>query len=362
MDIKTFLHIAPLLPADQSVLLRGPTGVGKSAIIQQVGKSLGLEVIDVRMSIMTEGDMGGIPNFEAIKDTGVASNALYGWFIRACREPVVLFLDEINRAMVPVLQGAFQLVLDREMGNSPDGMPYKLHPGTRIFAAGNFGTEYESEDLDPAMQRRFLVWDLDPTFSDWAKWGHGQIDDIIIDFLRAFPAHFRVDPAQVEPGTICPNPAVWERVSRCLTHANMAPTQWAGSTAPMGAYAISVGLVGPEASIALMDYIKNVDRQITAEDVLKRWGKVKKDVVNMPTSKRFALIDMLAEWLTHNTLTPAMARKFGNFADVLEGEELVHAWTSTVACRNCDNVTLIHAQIGSRVRTEVAASHSMTPS
>ncbi len=358
MDIATFTHIAPLLPADQAVLMRGPTGVGKSAMAKAVATSLGLPMIDVRTAVMDEGTMGGIPNLEAIKETGVAHNAMYGWFVRGCQEPVVLFLDEINRAMLPVLQGAFQLVLDREMGNGPDGMPYKLHPETRILAAGNFGAEYESEDLDPAMQRRFLVVDLKPTTEDWLDWSKGKIDDVIREFIRQHPVHLRVDPSSAEPGTICPNPAVWDRVSRCLVHAGMAPSKWAGSEAPRGAYSIAMGLVGAEASIALIDFTKNYEMNISAEDILNRYGDIEEKAKAMSTDRRFALVDSLKEWVTENELTGEQAANLADWAKNLSGEELVNLWTKVSQCGNLENIKHVHGHIGQNVVAAVQKARS----
>jgi hypothetical protein len=360
MDIATFTHIAPLLPPDQAVLMRGPTGVGKSAMARAVADKLGLPMIDVRTAVMDEGTMGGIPNLEAIKDTGVAHNAMYGWFVRGCKEPVVIFLDEINRAMLPVLQGAFQLVLDREMGNGPDGMPYKLHPETRILAAGNFGAEYESEDLDPAMQRRFMVVDLKPTVEDWLDWSKGRIDDVIREFIRQHPVHLRVDPSTVEPGTICPNPAVWDRVSKCLTHAGMAPHKWAGSDAPRGAYSIALGLVGPEAAIALVDFAKNFETNIKVEDILDSWEDVKEKVAEMPADRRFALTDSVKEWVTENTLTTTQATNLGAWAETLGGEELVNLWTKISQCGNLDNIKAVHGHIGKQVVAAVQKARAAT--
>ena len=353
MDIATFTHITPLLPADQAVLMRGPTGIGKSAMAKAVAENLGLPMIDVRTAVMDEGTMGGIPNLEAIKETGVAHNAMYGWFVRVCREPVVLFLDEINRAMLPVLQGAFQLVLDRELGNGPDGMPYKLHPETRVLAAGNFGAEYESEDLDPAMQRRFMVFDLKPTTEDWLEWSKGRIDEVIREFIRNHPVHLRVDPATVEPGTICPNPAVWARVSHCLTHAGMAPNSWAGADAPRGAYSIAMGLVGPEAAIALVDFTKNFETNITAEDILNRWDDVSEKAQAMASDRRFALVDSLKEWLMENELTTEQGANLGAWAKTLGGEELVNLWTKVSQCGKLPNITMVHGPIGKDVVASV---------
>ena len=166
MDIKTFKSVASKLPAEIAVLMRGPTGVGKSHLARAAADEIGLPFIDVRLSTMSEGDVGGYPDIEGMKETGVMTFCMPSWFVRATKEPVVLMLDEMNRALPGVQQSAFQLVLDRELGNDQDGNPYRLHPETRIFAAVNAGAEYDVNDMDPALLRRFWTIDLEPTHSD----------------------------------------------------------------------------------------------------------------------------------------------------------------------------------------------------
>ena len=111
MSIKTFLSVANVLPGTTSVLLRGPHGIGKSQVVRKVAEGFGLEVIDRRLSQMTEGDMIGLPS----TDGEVTRFNPPEWFKRACVAPVALFLDELNRATPEVMQAAFQVVLDREL-------------------------------------------------------------------------------------------------------------------------------------------------------------------------------------------------------------------------------------------------------
>ena len=50
MDIKTFKSLAPKLPASMAVLMRGPTGVGKSHLAYATANELGLDLIDSQSS------------------------------------------------------------------------------------------------------------------------------------------------------------------------------------------------------------------------------------------------------------------------------------------------------------------------
>ena len=63
MDIKTFKNLAAKLPPQMAILMRGPTGVGKSHMGKALSVELGLPFIDVRGSTMDESQVSGIPDF-----------------------------------------------------------------------------------------------------------------------------------------------------------------------------------------------------------------------------------------------------------------------------------------------------------
>ena len=360
MDIKTFKAVASKLPSEIAVLMRGPTGVGKSHLARAAADEIGLPFIDVRLSTMSEGDVGGYPDIEGMKDTGVMTFCMPSWFVRATKEPVVLMLDEMNRALPGVQQAAFQLVLDRELGNDKDGNPYRLHPETRIFAAVNAGAEYDVNDMDPALLRRFWTIDLEPTHADWIDWAEGKVDDVIIDFIRQNPAHLRVDVSTVEPGTVCPNPASWHRLADSLAHMGWAPKEdgIAGNDCPPGFYAVAQGFVGTEAAIALSTFVKGYELVVTAEDVLERWDDVKDRVKEMNASDQSSVIDRLSTHCKDNKWSEKQAKRVAGFADELGGEMLISLWNGISQSGNLPNIQKIHKIIGARVVQTVQESRN----
>lgn len=332
MDIKTFTQIAPMYPAWQALLLRGPTGIGKSAVVAQIAKQLGMDMVDVRTAVMQEGDFNGIPNLERMAETQVASNLMYGWFVRACNEPVILFLDEFPRAMMPVLQGTLQLVLDRALSNDEHGNPYTLHPETRVYAAGNFGAEYEGEDLDPAMLRRFAVFDLDPSTEDWLGWakekgdaGVSNIDPIIIEFIKENGTLLRMDPTET-PGAVVPNNASWHRLSDILRHAEIAPKGWAGGKRPPGAWAITKSLVGDLASGKLMDFVERFKLLMTAEDVLDRYEENKDRIEIIDTVDAIDLAERVIRHLGNKGIKRGQVDNLMAFLDGLAPEIFMNSY------------------------------------
>ena len=362
ITIHTFLRVAPYLPANIAILMRGPTGVGKSHLAKQIADTKNLPFIDVRGSTMSEGDVGGYPDIEGMKESGIMTFCMPSWFIRACNEPVVLMLDELNRSLPGVQQSFFQLVLDRELGNDKNGVPYRLHPKTQVIAAINFGSEYDVNEMDPALLRRFWVADIEPSTEDWITWARdNDIDRLVIDFIQKNPAHLRIDPAKVEPGTVCPNPASWDRLNSCLEAMNMVPSDVAGEENPDGMYALCLGMIGLEAAISFCKYVKEADRMVTIDDVFA--GKVdKNNIESLANSTIQGLIDNLGDHCKKNNWTVKRSEAVAKFARLLPGEQMVAVWNGVSRSANIKNIQKMHKLLGQEVVRQVQASRNLSKS
>ena len=343
MDIKTFNSIAPRLPAEIAILIQGPTGIGKSHLVHAIGADMELPVVDRRLSQMSEGDMVGLPELV----DGTTRFCPPDWYARACREPVVLFMDELNRATPEVIQAAFQIVLDRELNG------HRLHPDTRVFAAVNVGAEYEVNEMDPALLRRFWSIELEPTHADFLAWAEGRLAPVIVDFIRQHEEHLRPTGA-TEPGKVAPNPASWERLDKSLRHMGEVeqPTDvW---------YPVALGMVGVEAAIALVEFAKNWEQQVSAEDILDRYDEVQDAVQEFEASKVNALIGKLAANCKDNEWTAAQAANVAAFAaDLKSSEMLVHLWNQVSTSQKLKNIQKLHKLIGKKVVDAVNAGRQV---
>jgi len=356
MDIKTFVNAASSLPADVSILARGPHGIGKSQIFRQVASAInlsdgtvGVDLIDRRLAQMTEGDIIGLPELV----DGVTRFAPVDWLLRACREPVALFLDEVNRATPEVMQCAFQLVLDRELNG------HKLHPETRIFCAVNASADYQVNEMDPALLDRFWVVDLEPTDKDWVEWAKSSgIDPVIIDFISHHPAHLR-HTGQIDPGKVYPSPRSWERVNHSLSSAGISPVNSAGRTVPSGFYAITMGFVGAEAAITFQDFVKNYELQISADDVINRYDEFCDKLSDLSNDKLNGIIDKLTEHCKNNEWTTEDCSNIATFAKTLPGEMLVSLWNNVMDSSNVNNITRLHKFLGQSVLEAVTVARNL---
>lgn len=351
-DIKTFVKIAPRLPSEMAILVRGPTGIGKSHITQAIGKQLGLPVIDVRGSTMDESKVTGIPDFEAGKAFKKAMFLLPSWYVRACQEPVLLFLDEMNRANPQVLQAFFQVVLDRCLGNDANGEPMPLHPQTRVYAAVNFGSEYDVVEMDPALLRRFWTVDIEPDVHQWCEWAtKAGKASVLVDFIRQHPQHWRVDPGsnKVTPGSVLPTPASWDRYDTSLRHMGIDLDEVAGHKDDGTAYAVARGFVGNEAAITFVSFLEKYQSIISAEDLLN--GKADEAKLRkLKQSEISQLVDKVVLHCEKNTWTKQQVeRVVWWLKEVLPGEQQISLYNGVINTRNMKNIPAFHAPLGSMI-------------
>jgi hypothetical protein len=255
IDYKTFLNvITPILNARFPVLIRGRHGIGKSTIVYQKAKELGLPVVERRASQMTEGDLLGLPKLKK----NVTAWCPPEWLAQACNEPVVLFLDEVDRATLEVRQGIFELCDSRKIAGNT------LHPDTLIFACvngGEHGSQYQVGEFDPAELDRYTVFDVEPTVEDWLDWAKGNISQEIWDFINHNHNHLE-HKDDYEPNKVYPSRRSWERLSTTLS--GMGGEIESSSVT----YQIAQAFIGFEGAVAFNNFLKDYDRQVSIEDLL----------------------------------------------------------------------------------------------
>ena len=111
------------------VMLWGAPGVGKSQIISQIAARHNAPLIDIRLSQMEPSDLRGIPFRDGDRVEWAIPSMLPNEKTHGANG--ILFLDEITSAPPSVSAAAYQLILDRKLGD------YEVPKGWAIFAAGN---------------------------------------------------------------------------------------------------------------------------------------------------------------------------------------------------------------------------------
>jgi len=347
LNIKSFLKIVKNLPPHHAVLMRASTGVGKSSLVAQISEEIELPLIDVRASIMSEGDTQGYPDIEGMKEKGIMTFCMPAWFVRACNEPVVLFLDEFNRGLPAVQQSFFQIVLDRQLGNDENGMPYNIHPETRIFAAINHGNEYDVNEMDPALLRRFWAIDLKPSKDDWIKWAKSkEVDNLIIEFLRTRSSHLFVNLEKVKPGNVFPTPASWARFDEVLKYTGVSLMEDRNS---FDIFNTAIGFIGQEAAVEFTDFVKKYEIVVTPEELLKSFKNCEHKLKTMSNDRINSLIERLGEHSTSNNWTVTQAKNAAKLGKMISEEMMIHFWSKVTGGKNIESIQKFHKEIGQYV-------------
>ncbi len=157
-----------------SVLLSGPTGVGKTLLVTDYAavNKMPLLILTANEDL-TDGKIRGtsdIMMIPAIADNGKMYDLKIKTFAPSpltlaamADEPVVLFVDELHKVRSGV-SSLFHSITNERMVYALDltGENYKLHPETLVVAAVNptYG-EGGIERIDPALRQRFSTIALD---------------------------------------------------------------------------------------------------------------------------------------------------------------------------------------------------------
>ena len=167
-------------PAAQNIMLVGKHGIGKSRILEDFFAGRGEKVVTLFLGQMSDpGDLIGLPHLD---DASGRTEFMLPYWFPTDGKPLVLFLDELNRARPEVLQTVMDLTLNRKLAGK------SLPEGSRIISAVNGGSEYQLTDLDPALVSRFNIYEFAPSVEDWLSWAReAGLDTRIISFIDENP-------------------------------------------------------------------------------------------------------------------------------------------------------------------------------
>ena len=171
-----------LIKCQRPAFIWGPPGAGKSDVVRSVASDLDLELKDVRLNLMDPVDLKGFP---VLRGTGKNQQMAFAApeFLPT-KGRGILFLDEMNSAPQSVQAAAYQLILNRELGE------YKLPPGWSVLAAGNrAGDRAVVHSMPSALANRFIHIDFDVDADDWFDWATSAgISPMTRAFIKFRPA------------------------------------------------------------------------------------------------------------------------------------------------------------------------------
>jgi len=208
-EVSAFLKSIVQYPGAPSVFIWGPPGVGKSRVCRQVTTEEKIDFVDLRLALMDPTDLRGIPIPEDGKAKWLPPSAL------PTEGKGLLFLDELNLAPPLVQASAYQLVLDRKLGE------YELPKDWCVVAAGN-KIEHGANVYKMAvpLRNRFVHIDFETHIDDWREWAiQNDVKSEVVEFISFRPdLLFQFDPKRHE--NAFPTPRSWEFASQIMKSQN----------------------------------------------------------------------------------------------------------------------------------------------
>lgn len=242
----------------------------KKAIVEDTepGKYFGF--IDIRLSQYDPTDLRGFPSIDGVYT--VWRNNL--WVEAFKKIDGVILFDEINHAP-PILQNAvYQILLDRQVGETP------LSDSVLIIGAGNVAEDKSATFRlpKPIVSRVFIYKLRIPTIKNWTSWAIAKdVDPRVITYLQWKQGSlFMEDEKDLNIIT----PRGWEFVSRAIKGVE--------DFTQMELF--SAGVLGEGGAIEFVSFLK-LTKKFDLDYIIK---KPKDAELPAEMSQRYALVAALA--------------------------------------------------------------------
>jgi len=241
--------ITALIEQKVPSFLWGAPGIGKSSIIKQIADAKEIGFIDLRLALMDPTDLKGIPFYDKESHTALWAPPA---FLPKSGEGI-LFLDELNSAAPSVQASAYQLILDRKVGE------YELPSGWAIVAAGNRESDRGVTYRMPSpLANRFVHFEMEVDVDDWKYWAYKkEIDARIISYISFKNEHLFTFDAKSDTKSFA-TPRSWEFVDSILK-SNIDKELLLDSIS---------GAVGREVAVGFLSYIKVMNKLPNIDAIL----------------------------------------------------------------------------------------------
>ena len=206
ITLRQAKKLVQCMAQEQSFLLLSPPGVGKSDMVYQAAKEVGIPCRSLLGTQIAPEDVSGIPRIIGERSVFCPPRLL----LPEHPEPFCLFLDELPACTPDVQKAFYSLLLERRLGE------HMLPAGTWVVAAGNRQQDRALvRSLSSALVNRVTIIHLRVDVDEWQDWAarHGIRADIR-NFISFMPeALMRPVPADPVPFS---TPRAWALLSRAL--------------------------------------------------------------------------------------------------------------------------------------------------
>ena len=282
----------------QPIMLWGSPGIGKSQAMGQVVEKLGKKfskkthTSDVRLLLFNPVDLRGIP-VPSVDDQDILDNPTQENIDKL--KPTVakwlrpqlfnmnpsndymnfLILDEISAAPPTVQAAAYQITLDRQIGE------HKLPDNCLVMCAGNEVTDKSvAYKMPKALANRLAHLKITVEIDDWKAWAlPNGISEKVVGYLNYQNSMLHKFDANSDDNAF-PTPRSWEKVSEVLNYLSVED-----------AMPLISGLIGEGNSFDFYQYTKLYSKLPNPEYILE--GNFKQAPIPNSPDVMFALCSSL---------------------------------------------------------------------
>lgn len=271
----------------------GESGGGKSQITNKYTIDEKLEMIDLRLGQMEEGDLIGLPRIKEINGETHTIFTIPEWWPKEGTKGI-LFLDEFNRASsIGVLQAMFQLLLPVEINGK---LVRRLHnhilpEGWSIICAGNPDTsDYMVQALDIGLLNRVVQVKLDVNPKESNKWMRKNLKTKeLADFVATDPK-FLGKKSNFEINVPL-KPRSYEMLDNLISAIGLDTKEWK----TIG-QEICVGTLGSDVGLMTFKYLNdNLIKPITATELFTtEWKELYKNRLSKMITNKIKRTELLS--------------------------------------------------------------------
>ncbi len=258
--LDVLLNIAPLRP----VFIWGAPGIGKSALVEQFSREVGLPYVSLLGSQLAPEDIIGIPQIREDVSVFLPPKMI------ARKEPYILFLDELNACSQEVQKAFYSLIYERRVGE------YHLPEGSIVIGAGNRSSDNAIvKTMSSALINRMFHVQLKPDPDQWLAWAYQEgLHPFVTDYITQRPDHLFAEPPKTEEPFSTPRS--WHLLSDALKSYDVGEGHLSENVLRMLAY----GCVSANHAGLFVAFTKQMKNKYLLNDIIKgkeRWPDDPKD-------------------------------------------------------------------------------------
>lgn len=274
-----------------SVFLWGPPGVGKSEGVRQIANLIAKEtgkevhVTDIRLLLFSPIDLRGVPMADATRQFTEWLRPKIFDLDASANVVNIVFLDELSAAPQSVQAAAYQITLDRTVGE------HALPENTIVIAAGNRTTDKSVAYRMPnALANRMMHFQIDVDFASWKSWAvRSHIHPLVTGYLSYAPIKLYHEP-EGKDDTAYPTPRTWAFLSGLLLASGVQDNE----AVPKHLHPLIGGIIGTGEAVEFEGWC-NVYRNLpSAEDI---FGGKKPDYPRKP-DVLYALVSSMVYYIS----------------------------------------------------------------